>query len=109
LDNVVYRMKFSTTRAQARQWVNHGHVLVNGDKVDIASYHVRPRDSVAIKTSCHKFVKAELDGFNGSPIPTWLSVNEADLTGQILTVPVREEIDTFNFIKENLIVEFYSK
>ncbi|RYY00487.1 30S ribosomal protein S4 [bacterium] len=109
LDNVVYRMKYATTRAQARQYVGHGHILVDGKKVDIASYHLKVGQSVSVKPSSAEFVKAELDGFNGAHIPSWLSVNEADLTGQVLAMPVRDDIDTFNFIKENLIVEFYSK
>jgi len=109
LDNVVYRMKFATTRAQARQYVNHGHILVDSKKVDIASYRVKPGQVISIREKGKDFVKKELEGFYGSPIPNWISVNEQALTGQVLTIPVRDEIDTFNFIKENLIVEFYSK
>ena len=109
LDNIVYRMKFATTRSQARQYVGHGHILVDGKKVDIASYHLKPGQTVAVKVASHKFIKADLESFNGTAVPTWLSVNETELSGQVLTIPVREEIDTFNFIKENLIVEFYSK
>lgn len=109
LDNVVYRMKFATTRAQARQFVCHGHVLVNGKKVDIASYHVKPGQVISIKEKSSASVKAAKEGYMGSDIPNWLSVDEENLTGKVLTVPVRDEIDTFNFIKENLIVEFYSK
>lgn len=109
LDNVVYRMKYATTRAQARQYVGHGHILVDGKKVDIASYHLKVGQTVSVKPASATFVKAELDGFNGANIPSWLSVNDADLTGSILALPVRDDIDTFNFIKENLIVEFYSK
>lgn len=109
LDNVVYRMKYATTRAQARQYVGHGHILVDGKKVDIASYHLKVGQTVSVKPSSLEFVKQELDGFNGTHVPSWLSVNEADLAGQVLAMPVRDDIDTFNFIKENLIVEFYSK
>ncbi|MBC7475783.1 MAG: 30S ribosomal protein S4 [Candidatus Sericytochromatia bacterium] len=109
LDNIVYRMKYATTRSQARQYVGHGHILVDGKKLDIASYHVKVGQTISVKAASHTFVKAELEGYTGSAIPTWISVNENDLSGQVLTVPVRDEIDTFNFIKENLIVEFYSK
>ncbi|MFN8575833.1 MAG: 30S ribosomal protein S4 [Candidatus Sericytochromatia bacterium] len=109
LDNVVYRMKFATTRAQARQYVSHGHILVDGKKVDIPSYHLKAGQTVTVKQSSVEFVKAELEGFNGTHIPSWLSVNDADLSGKVLAMPVRDDIDTFNFIKENLIVEFYSK
>lgn len=109
LDNVVYRMKFATTRSQARQYVNHGHILVDGKKVDIASYRVKPGQVIGVRDKSKDFAKKELEGFYGSPVPNWISVNEEALTGQVLTVPVRDEIDTFNFIKENLIVEFYSK
>lgn len=109
LDNVVYRMKFATTRAQARQLVAHGHILVDGKKVDIASYQVKPGQVVSIKEKSRDFVKKELEGFYGSPVPNWISVNEDALTGQVLSLPVRDEVDTFNFIKENFVVEFYSK
>ncbi|GIW21908.1 MAG: 30S ribosomal protein S4 [Candidatus Sericytochromatia bacterium] len=109
LDNVVYRMKFATTRAQARQLVSHGHILVDGKKVDIPSYQVKPGQVISVKEKSRDFVKRELEGFYGSPIPNWISVNEDALTGQVLSLPVRDEIDTFNSIKENFVVEFYSK
>jgi len=109
LDNVVYRMKFATTRAQARQLVNHGHILVDGKKVDIPSYQVKPGQVISVKEKSREFVKKELEGFYGSPIPNWISVNEDALTGQVLSLPARDEIDTFNSIKENFVVEFYSK
>lgn len=109
LDNVIYRMKFATTRAQARQYVSHGHVLVDGKKVNIASYQVKVGQTITVKESSSNFMKQELEGFNGTHVPTWLSVNDDSLSGKVLSKPVRDEIDTFNFIKENLIVEFYSR
>jgi len=109
LDNVVYRMKFATTRAQARQYVGHCHILVDGKRVNIPSYKVKPGQVVSVVEASHTFVKSELEGFNGVAIPTWLSVDEGKLSGSILSKPVRAEIDTFNFVKENLVVEFYSR
>ncbi|MEK7432059.1 MAG: 30S ribosomal protein S4 [Cyanobacteriota bacterium] len=109
LDNVIYRMKFATTRAQARQYVGHGHILVDGKKVNIPSYQLKVGQVITIKASSHEFFKKELEGFNGTPAPTWLSVNEDIFSGSVLSKPIRSEIDTFNFIKENLIVEFYSR
>lgn len=109
LDNVVYRLKFATTRAQARQYVVHGHILVNGKKVDRPSFHVKPGMVISVLEKAQSFVKSSKDGYLGANVPNWLSSDEENLTGKVLSVPVRDEIDTFNFIKENLIVEFYSK
>lgn len=109
LDNVVYRMKYATTRAQARQYVGHCHILVDGKRVNIPSFQVKPGQTVSVRPASHAFIKAELEGFNGANIPTWLSVDEEKLSGQVLSKPLRDEIDTFNFVKENLIVEFYSR
>jgi len=109
LDNVVYRLGFATTRAQARQFVSHGHIVVNGKRVNIPSYRLKNGDLVSVKEKSRDFIKNNLEGFNGGVIPNWLSVDSTNLAGQVLTLPVREEIDTANFIKDNLVVEFYSK
>jgi len=108
LDNVVYRVGFGISRAQARQTVNHGHITVNGKKVDIPSFIVKPGDVVAIRESSQdidKF-KALREGTTRL-IPTWLELSSADLSAKVLSMPKREEIDLS--IEEHLIVELYSK
>lgn len=109
LDNVVYRLKFATTRAQARQAVTHGHVLVNGSKVDIPSYRVRPGDKIEIREKSKKFVADAIEGFVGEIIPEWLISDTESLKGEMVTMPAKEQIDTANLIEVNLIIEFYSK
>ena len=107
LDNVVYRMGIGASRAECRQIVNHGHICVNGKRVDIASYRVAVGDVITIKEN-----KQELEMFKelkGMKIvmPKWLEFNTETLTGKILALPEREDIDTD--IKEQLIVELYSR
>lgn len=109
LDNVIYRLKFATTRAQARQTATHGHVLVNGSKVDIPSYRVRPGDKIEIREKSKKFVADSIEGFVGEIIPEWLISDTESLKGEMVTVPAKEQIDTANLIELNLIIEFYSK
>lgn len=109
LDNIVYRLGFASSRAQARLLVSHGHILVNGRRVNIPSFQVRSGQLISIKENSKDFVRSILEGFNGNVVPSWLSVDMGNLTGQILTIPVREEIDTSSLVKENLVVEFYSK
>lgn len=109
LDNVVYRMKFATTRAQSRQLVGHGHVLVNGKKVDVPSYQVRPGDVVEVREKSKKFVADSIDGFVGEIIPDWLVSDTVALRGEVTTLPTLEQIDTSKLIEVNLIIEFYSK
>lgn len=108
LDNMVYRLGFGASRAQARQLVVHGHFTVNGKKVDIPSYLVKPGDVIAVKESSKssdKF-KGLAETFTGS-VPAWLSVDMEKLEGKIVSLPSREEIDLP--IAENLIVELYSR
>ena len=107
LDNVVYRMGIGASRAECRQIVNHGHICVNGKRVNIASYRVNVGDVITIKES-----KQELEMFKdlkGMKIvmPKWLEFNTETLTGKVIALPVREDIDTD--IKEQLIVELYSR
>ncbi len=109
LDNVVYRMGFASSRAQARLLVTHGHVTVNGRRVNIPSYHIKGGQQISVKEGSRDFVKNVLTGFNGNVVPNWVAVDIGNLTGQILTIPVRDEIDTSTLVKENLVVEFYSK
>lgn len=108
LDNVVYRAGFATTRAQARQMVNHSHFLVNGKKVDIASYTVKQGDVITVKERSHKseyFKAVKEEGFR--LIPKWLNVNKEQLSATVVALPTREDID-FE-LQENMIVEFYSR
>lgn len=109
LDNVVYRLKFATTRAQARQAVTHGHVLVNGSKVDIPSYRVSAGDKIEIREKSKKFVADAIEGFVGEIIPEWLISDTESLKGEMVIMPAKEQIDTANLIEVNLIIEFYSK
>ncbi len=108
LDNIVYRLGFGDSRAQARQLVNHGHITVNGKKVNIPSFIVKAGDVIAIaegSTSIEKF-KAMREGTNKT-IPAWLELNSADLCGKVVELPKREDLDMD--IEEHLIVELYSK
>lgn len=108
LDNVVYRLGFATSRAEARQLIVHGHFLVNGKKVDIPSYLVSLEDVIGIREksrSSAKF-KALLEEFKGS-VPQWLTVDPEKFEGKVVSLPSREDIDLP--IAENLIVELYSK
>lgn len=107
LDNVVYRLGLGSSRAQARQIVNHAHILVNGKKVDIPSYEVRLGDVISVKeksTSSPMFA-----GVKESRVivPKWLEFNSAKLTGKVVALPTREDIDLT--IAEHLIIELYSK
>lgn len=110
LDNVVYRLGFATSRSQARQWVLHGHVEVNGRKVNIPSYLVKAGDEVAIGEGSRKipfFSDVAQGAIRGPEVPSWLEVDRENLRGQVLHLPSREEIDTA--VQENLIVEHYAR
>ena len=109
LDNVIYRMKFATTRAQARQLVGHGHVLVNGKKVDIPSYQVKAGDKLEVREKSKKFAAASIEGFVGEIIPEWLTSDTDSLRGEVVSAPIKDQIDTAKLIEINLIIEFYSK
>jgi small subunit ribosomal protein S4 len=107
LDNVVYRLGFASTRAQARQFVNHGHVLVDGRRVDIASYKVKPGQEVAIGASSPvRDVAAATTELTGTVAP-WLQTDFDALSGKVLRIPERAEISAP--IDEHLIVELYSR
>lgn len=107
LDNVVYRMGIGTSRKQARQMVNHGLITVNGKRVDIPSYQVKSGDIIAVKEN--KQDNEAFKDLKGSKIvmPKWLEFDTNTLSGKILALPSREDIDSD--IKEQLIVEFYSR
>lgn len=108
LDNVIFRLGFSTSRPQARQLVKHGHVLVNGKRVDIPSYHVKVSDKISINEKSQKFITQIIETRDMAPvIPAWLGSDQASLSGEIVAFPNREEIETA--VQENLVVEYYSR
>ena len=109
LDNVVYRLGFATSRAQARQLVRHGHFNVNGRKVDIPSYAVRQGDVVAVRSTSGENVSIQhaMEEVKGRGIPEWLLFDSAALSGRVSQLPTREQINLP--VQEQLIVELYSK
>ena len=109
LDNVVYRAGFGTSRAQARQLVNHGHFDVNGVKTDIASYLVKPGDVISVREikKDSKIVKENLEANKAKPIPEWIEKNADKLEAKVVRLASREDVDLP--VEEHLIVELYSK
>lgn len=107
LDNVVFRMGLCTTRREGRQLVTHGHYTVNGKKVDIPSYLVKPGDVIKVKESSVSSPKFKEIKEMQVGLPAWLSVDREKLEGTVLAEPTRDQIDTP--IEEHLIVELYSK
>lgn len=107
LDNILYKAGFGITRSQTRQIVNHGHVLVNGKKVDIASYGVKPGDVITIKSKSADFVKSVVGLIDMACNPAWMTIDKAALKLTFDRIPEREELDPE--IKEQLVIEFYSK
>jgi small subunit ribosomal protein S4 len=107
LDNVVYRLGFGASRRQSRQLVRHAHFTVNGKKVDVPSYQVRPDDVIAMRPNSKavETVRAATD--LTSSVSPWLLVDHDNLTGKVLRAPERDEIDAP--VQEQLIVELYSK
>ena len=109
LDNVVYRVGFASSRAEARQLVGHGHYEVNGKRVDIASYLLKAGDVVSI---CEKArgldkIKAVVEANSARPVAEWISVDREKLTAKVIALPTREQIEAP--VEEQLIVEFYSR
>lgn len=107
LDNVIYRAGFAVNRRQARQLVAHGHIIVNDRKVDIPSYLVRLGDTVKVKSKMKELVKTNLSASSSNSPPSWLSVNEEELSVEVKAMPTRSEIDVP--VNEYLIVEYYSR
>ena len=109
LDNVVFRLGFARTRKEARQTVSHGHITVNGKRVDIPSYRVRPGDVVAVADKAKEMlvIKSALVSNERMQVPAWLEVDIEKLRGNVLSLPNRDQIDLD--INEQLIVELYSK
>ena len=109
LDNVAYRLGFGESRPMARQMVTHGHIRVNGKKVDIASYLVKAGDVVSVKESSadSEFFKTLREQGTSRTVPKWLEMDAEKLTGKVIALPQRDDIDLT--IEEHLIVEYYSR
>ena len=109
LDNVVYRLGFAKTRQAARQFVNHGHLLVNGKKVDIPSFVVSEGDEIGVreKTSSRQVATKNLEGSQYHPSPPWVEVNADSLQGTVTRLPQADELE--QSVNVQLVVEFYSR
>lgn len=109
LDNVVYRVGFASSRAEARQLVGHGHFEVNGKRVDIASYLLKAGDVVSIceKSRGSEKIKAVVEANSARPVPQWIGIDRNNLSAKVIALPTREQIEAP--VEEQLIVEFYSK
>jgi small subunit ribosomal protein S4 len=109
LDNVVYRLGFASSRSAARQLVCHGHVTVNGRKVDVSSFNVRPGDEISIKDkpSSRTLAARNLELTQITPVPDWLTIEKDNYLGKVSRIPTREEIQPI--VNEQLIVELYSR
>jgi small subunit ribosomal protein S4 len=107
LDNVLYRLGFASTRAQARQFVSHGHVLVDGRRLDIASAQIRPGSTVALRPSSTVRERSAESFADIHRVPSWLAADGDELAGTVLRSPTLDEIDTP--VNEQLIIEYYSR
>ena len=109
IDNVVFRLGLAATRRQARQIVRHGHITVNGKRLDIPSALVYEGDAVAVseKSRSNAFFKTLAENYNALSVPAWLEADAANLAGKVTRFPNREEIDVP--VSEQAIVELYSK
>ena len=109
LDNVVYRLGLAKTRQAARQFVNHGHILVNGTKTDIPSFQVSVGDEIGVreKTSSRQLATRNLEGSQYHPSPPWLEINADSLQGTVSRAPQLDELE--QSVNVQLVVEFYSR
>jgi small subunit ribosomal protein S4 len=109
LDNVIYRLGLASSRAQARQMVTHRHFTVNGQRVNIPSYIVKPGDVIGVHESMMQSgaIKEARERLTKRGLPIWLDLNPQTLVGRVLAVPTRDQIDTN--VREQLIIEFYSR
>ncbi|RKX90191.1 MAG: 30S ribosomal protein S4 [Spirochaetes bacterium] len=111
LDNIVYRMRFASSRKMARQLVSHGHILVNGKRVTISSYRVRENDVVEVQKKSQKLlgIKESLKEYTKSGAKPWLEVNPDEMKGKVVAVPRRSDVTDLEDINVQLIVELYSR
>ena len=109
LDNVVYRLGFADSRRQARQLVRHGHFALNGRRTDIPSALVKASDTISVmpKARSLEYFKIVQEGLARKAVPTWLTLDVSNMSGQVITLPGRDEIEVA--INEQLVVEFYSR
>lgn len=109
LDNVVYRLGIASSRAQARQLVNHGHIMLNGRKTDVASAMVSTGDQISIRSESMRgtYFKVLRQDMDDRRVPRWLTIDVNNLTANVLHMPAREDIDVS--LNEQLIVEYYSR
>jgi small subunit ribosomal protein S4 len=109
LDNIVFRLGFASSRAQARQLVRHRHVEVNGSVVDVPSYHVRTGQEVAVRAADREMfpVQEALEARTRASVPEWLALDEKNRVGRVIRAPERQDISLA--VQEQLIVELYSK
>ena len=109
LDNVVYNLGFGASRIQARQLVRHGHITVDGNKVNIPSYQLRVDQAISVRETSRKndFIRASVETARGRGVPDWLELDPENFTGRVLNLPDREQIKIP--IQEQLIVELYSR
>ena len=111
LDNIVFRLHFASSRAQARQLVLHGHITVNGKRVNVPSYIVKPGNTINVHSGSKKInlIKDALQEVGKSGVMPWLTVDADQMTGTFTSVPHRQDITDMADIKEQLVVELYSK
>lgn len=109
LDNMLFRLGFSSSRSEGRQLIKHGHFLINGKKVDVPSYLMKADDVISVRERSRKVerIKQAMETAKQRGIPRWLELNSEQFEGKVIAVPERDEITTP--IKEQLIVELYSK
>ncbi len=107
LDNIIFRTGYAISRKQARQIVNHGHVLVNGKRVDIPSYTVKPGEVITFKSSSADFIKSVAESIDLALAPQWITIDKDAMKVTFDRIPEREELDPE--IKEQLVIEYYSK
>jgi len=109
LDNIVYRLGFASSRNQARQLVRHNHIMVNGKKVNIPSFLVKPGDTIEVREKSRKipFINEALDAVERLGVPSWLELNKDNYQGKVVALPERKDITMP--IQEQLIVELYSR
>ena len=109
LDNVIYRLGFANSRSAARQMVSHGHVQVNGRKVDVSSFNVKAGDAITVKDKpqSRRLAAKNLELTQITPVPDWLTVDKEQFSGKVSRIPSRDEIAPI--VNEQLIVELYSR
>jgi small subunit ribosomal protein S4 len=109
LDNVVYHLGFANTRAAARQMVSHGHVQVNGRKVNVPSFNVRVNDIITVKNTnvSRQLATKNLEMATSRSVPDWMSLNKEEFKGTLMRIPTRDEINPI--ANEQAVVEFYSR